>query len=180
MIFFYLSQLGFNAGHGIHFHPIPYSGQNELLTQVPAIGRFIYDVGGEVPLHGGCLSSQNTDTNWEPQVYPPSGSMLGGYQIHISGRCLNPATDMVKCRFGSNSADLHDGMVVDENRVACQVPFLAEIGNIPVYVKVNDQDFMTAHFLVGRFPDSNVHGANMGPIWGWQDPGGPHVGPISL
>ena len=26
------------------------------------------------------------------------------------------------------------------------------------------------------FPDSKVHGANMMPIWGRQDPGGPHVG----
>ena len=24
-------------------------------------------------------------------------------------------------------------------------------------------------------PNSNFHGANMGPIWGRQDPGGPHV-----
>ena len=30
------------------------------------------------------------------------------------------------------------------------------------------------------FPDSKVHGANMGPIWGRQDPGGPHVGPMNL
>ena len=29
-------------------------------------------------------------------------------------------------------------------------------------------------------PDSKVHGANMGPIWGRQDPGGPHVGPMTL
>ena len=29
-------------------------------------------------------------------------------------------------------------------------------------------------------PDSKVHGANMGPIWGRQDRGGPHVGPINL
>ena len=28
------------------------------------------------------------------------------------------------------------------------------------------------------FPDSKVHGANMGPIWGRQDSGGPHVGPM--
>ena len=26
-------------------------------------------------------------------------------------------------------------------------------------------------------PDSKVHGANMGPNWGRQDPGGPFVGP---
>ena len=30
------------------------------------------------------------------------------------------------------------------------------------------------------YPDSKVHGANMGPIWGWQDRGGPHVGPMNL
>ena len=28
------------------------------------------------------------------------------------------------------------------------------------------------------YPDSKVHGANMGPIWGRQDPGGPHVSPM--
>ena len=28
--------------------------------------------------------------------------------------------------------------------------------------------------------DSKVHGANMGPIWGRQDPGGPHVGPVNF
>ena len=29
-------------------------------------------------------------------------------------------------------------------------------------------------------PDSKVHGANMGPIWGRQDPGGPHAGPMNF
>ena len=28
---------------------------------------------------------------------------------------------------------------------------------------------------IHRLPDSKVHGANIGPIWGRQDPGGPHV-----
>ena len=31
-----------------------------------------------------------------------------------------------------------------------------------------------------KFLDSKVHGANMGPIWGRQDPGGPHVGPMNF
>ena len=31
-----------------------------------------------------------------------------------------------------------------------------------------------------RYPDGKVHVANMGPIWGRQDPGGPHVGPMNL
>ena len=29
-------------------------------------------------------------------------------------------------------------------------------------------------------PDNKVHGANMGPIWGLQDLGGPHVGPMNF
>ena len=28
--------------------------------------------------------------------------------------------------------------------------------------------------------DSKVHGANMGPVWDRQDPGGPHGGPMNL
>ena len=31
-----------------------------------------------------------------------------------------------------------------------------------------------------HYPDSKVHGANMGPIWGRQDPGGPYVGPMNF
>ena len=30
------------------------------------------------------------------------------------------------------------------------------------------------------YPDSKVHGVNMVPIWGRQDPGGPHVGPMNF
>ena len=30
------------------------------------------------------------------------------------------------------------------------------------------------------YPDSKFHGANMGPIWGRQDPVGPHVGSMNL
>ena len=29
-------------------------------------------------------------------------------------------------------------------------------------------------------PDRKVRGVNMGPIWGRQDPGGPHVGPMNF
>ena len=34
--------------------------------------------------------------------------------------------------------------------------------------------------LLFNVPDSKVHGSNMGPIWGRQDPGGPHVGAMNL
>ena len=31
-----------------------------------------------------------------------------------------------------------------------------------------------------NIPDNKVHAANMGPSWGWRDPGGPHVGLMKL
>ena len=39
---------------------------------------------------------------------------------------------------------------------------------------------MTPCYLDNMNPDSKVHGANMGPTWGQQDPGGPHVGPMNF
>ena len=46
-------------------------------------------------------------------------------------------------------------------------------------------DYVTQHdpipkAQINAIPDSKVHGANMGPIWGRQDPGGPHVGPMNF
>ena len=31
-----------------------------------------------------------------------------------------------------------------------------------------------------HIPDSKVHGANTGPIWGRGGPGGPHAGPMNF
>ena len=35
-------------------------------------------------------------------------------------------------------------------------------------------------FYVLYSPDSKIHWDNMGPIWGRQDPGGPHIGPMNF
>ena len=37
-----------------------------------------------------------------------------------------------------------------------------------------------ADVLVLNTPESKIHGANLGPNWGRQDPGGPHVGPMNF
>ena len=37
-------------------------------------------------------------------------------------------------------------------------------------------DWQPAVHFTYMCPDSKVHGADMGPTWGRQDPGGPHVG----
>ena len=49
---------------------------------------------------------------------------------------------------------------------------IQQIGNLLAWTKYN-------HFYDIN-PDSKVHGVNMGPIWGWQDPGGHHVGPMNI
>ena len=52
---------------------------------------------------------------------------------------------------------------------------------VPVLVKLPWWIWIyNSHESTVNFPDSIVHGANMGPIWGWQDPGGPHVGPMNF
>ena len=39
---------------------------------------------------------------------------------------------------------------------------------------------MNSNTNIDKYPDNKVHGANMGPIWGRQEPDGPHVGPMNL
>ena len=44
---------------------------------------------------------------------------------------------------------------------------------IDAYTREYDRNKVSQH--ASNNPDSGVHGANMGPTWGRQDPGGPHV-----
>ena len=41
-------------------------------------------------------------------------------------------------------------------------------------------NYFSPNLFANTVPDSKVHGANMGPIWGQQYPGGPHVGPLNF
>ena len=40
--------------------------------------------------------------------------------------------------------------------------------------------FCCGYIIILNNPDSKVHGANMGPSWGRQDPAGPYVGHMNL
>ena len=53
---------------------------------------------------------------------------------------------------------------------------------LQIFIKSCRIDYMSCHhcsWLIVH-PDSKVHGTNTGPIWGRQDPGEPHVGPMNL
>ena len=47
-------------------------------------------------------------------------------------------------------------------------------------VEASEQQISPNPHYSDILPDSKVHGSNMGPIWGRQDPGGPHVGPMNI
>ena len=51
------------------------------------------------------------------------------------------------------------------------------LNSIPIKVDVYNIYQMA---WINSHPNSKIHGANMGPIWGRLDPGGPHVGPMNF
>ena len=69
---------------------------------------------------------------------------------------------------------------------ACSGAISSILWHLTVWTCVNIQLLMSNrenfHPMSARKPnpDSKVHVANMGPIWGRQDPGGPHVGPMNF
>ena len=56
---------------------------------------------------------------------------------------------------------------------------LPQVSQLPFWLVV-DRISSIIHSHCNDYPDSKVHGANMGPIWGRQGPGGPHVGPMNF
>ena len=58
----------------------------------------------------------------------------------------------------------------------CTKPLVPTPCNCMPLVAIDD----SCHPHIQPYPDSKVNGANMGPIWGRQDPGGPHGSPMNL
>ena len=52
----------------------------------------------------------------------------------------------------------------------------------PHPLKTNNLNFLKRqlHIICVFYPNSNIHGANMGPTWVLLAPDGPHVGPMNL
>ena len=60
---------------------------------------------------------------------------------------------------------------------------LCAIGQLTYVIRTNythDDNKISINVVKFKTPNSKVHGAKMGPIWGRQDPGGPHVGPMNF
>ena len=83
---------------------------------------------------------------------------------------------------GGESCQYHSGWQTGNNT-------LPEIFDVATFIKIgpiNPWISLRATVPGGNYqkiqhtPDSKVNGANMGPTWGRQDPGGPRVGPMNL
>ena len=86
---------------------------------------------------------------------------------NIPMQCNERSTVFTQCK---TSANLHS--FIHQNATKCI------INNSTVILErcrlVNNSSLPGAIQAAHNNPDSKVHGANMGPIWGRQDPGGPH------
>ena len=68
---------------------------------------------------------------------------------------------------------------VPDLQIICWLDFKIEQQNSSP--TIDHQMIWTIGFIMShQVPDSKVYGANMGPIWDRQDPGGPHDGPINI
>ena len=54
------------------------------------------------------------------------------------------------------------------------------IKDVHCWIFVKENATMTGDQWIPSYPDSKVHGANMGPTWVLSAPDGPHVGPMHL
>ena len=86
----------------------------------------------------------------------------------ISGSFVYRQLSLYTCTYFRTMGPYIDIQLHPQSRVECG------------YIFAPNSSLTCASYSFKEYPDSKVHGANMGPIWGRQDPGGPHVGPMNF
>ena len=64
--------------------------------------------------------------------------------------------------------------------ITLPTPYMIPNSDCDYRVDRNKGFMMPTDAYVRYYPDSEFHGANMGPTWVLSAPGGPHVGPKNL
>ena len=85
--------------------------------------------------------------SWPLEVYPESGPSIGGFELIISGPCMEPNT-VVTCQFGE--VTFADGYVLDDVRAGCVVPELFHVGVIPIIVTIGGTEY-TSEITLGIY-----------------------------
>jgi len=138
------AQVGFNAGQGREFFPLPYSNTESVIyldEMASHAGRYVYEVSGEIIRRGECLkldshSTQVDPDSWPLVAWPNSLSTLGGQELHVSGPCLLDTDDVV-CQFREEiNVRAH---ILDSLRAVCIVPKMFKPGDVTVQLIINGQ-----------------------------------------
>ena len=109
------------------------------------------------------------ETNWKHKITPDWVDLITNMDI-----CL------------SISAHTYWVEAEHEDQVLSKYAFAVYESPIPLICccGVIKRTYFPHYWLVTagppKNPDSKVHGANIEPTWGRQNPGGPHVGPINF
>ena len=88
------------------------------------------------------------------------------------GDAYNTLSQLMACRpFGAKFIQTNDNMTLGSEKFSNALQW-----------RIWRLDHRAIRMLVEKLinPDSKVRGAHMGPIWGRQDPGGTHVGPMNF
>ena len=70
----------------------------------------------------------------------------------------------------------------NDNRLGINPRVIVSNMDDPISIDYTSVSERLLHNLSNIYPDSKIHWANMNmvPIWGRQDPGGPHVDPMNF
>ena len=87
---------------------------------------------------------------------------------------MNQSTSVLSCIAANDwlRAPLHCSVLIRISVINTWCSCWSFKGDLPCLQKKTGHQNQTQN--------SKVHGANMGPIWGRQSPGGPHVGPMNF
>ena len=91
---------------------------------------------------------------------------LGGNVTHPLRECFHTAADDISCSVRGKQTGFEEPT--------------ATLGIILNWRHASQIWFNIMRAFLQNYPDSKVHRANMGPVWGRQDPGGLHVCPTNF
>ncbi|XP_025111782.1 sushi domain-containing protein 2-like isoform X2 [Pomacea canaliculata] len=131
-------QAGFNAGDGVNFYEIEGARTESVInltrkSNVDIPGKFIFRT--DAPEIEGFCSAAGSGTLY---FSPSSGSMLGGYEVSITGPCFNTTSEVTGLLVESNST--LPCVIESEAKVRCIMPtdvFL--VGQVTVALVVDQR-----------------------------------------
>ena len=97
-------------------------------------------------------------------------------KLHVTGLCVgnSPLSGEFPAQRASNTENVAIWWRHHADQICIHCSLFIAFLQLPL-----EYIYTFSHMNV-HCPDNKVHGTNIGPIWGRQDPGGPHAGPMNF